>query len=316
MRKSFALKSIFPVSIQAFLYRLNALFSMLSFRKMSRSQGKDLFFVVGCGRSGNTLLRSMLVAGGDVCIPPESYVLPRAIALYKAYGFLPWPQLASLIISEFESYADFFTWDTDLAGVHARARQLSPGERTFEDVLKLVYEAYREQHFPLARLVGDKTPINTIFAKRIYGVFPKAKYIHILRNPKACVASYIKSGMQGLDEAVDFWQTSTRNCLLLERSLPAENFIRVEYESLVTEPEQNLRRICGFLDVDYSQNMLEFWKKSGDLGDVGAHDHHKNTRNPLSSKSIDAWKVELSSREIEVIEKKTSSLYASLSRVN
>jgi len=37
------------------------------------------FFIIGSGRSGNTLLRSILSGSSDISIPPESYRLPFAI---------------------------------------------------------------------------------------------------------------------------------------------------------------------------------------------------------------------------------------------
>ena len=39
------------------------------------------FFIIGSGRSGNTLLRSILSGNSDISIPPESYRIPFAIKL-------------------------------------------------------------------------------------------------------------------------------------------------------------------------------------------------------------------------------------------
>jgi hypothetical protein len=40
----------------------------------------DPFFIVGCGRSGTTILRLMFNAHPDVAIPPESHFIARLVA--------------------------------------------------------------------------------------------------------------------------------------------------------------------------------------------------------------------------------------------
>ncbi len=313
MLSSYKFKSVLPASLLALYLRLKAVLSALwwpSFASTAKEPG--MFFIIGSGRSGNTLLRSMLMAGGEICIPPESYVLPRTIAMFQAYGFLPWPQLASIIISEFESFREFDTWATDLSQTHKLARELPVGQRSYENIIGLIYQAYQAQHFPKTRLLGDKTPINTVFLARVSSVFCRSKYIHILRDPRACVASYVKAGLLDIEQAIDFWLVATSNAIKLGKRLGQRGFIRVEYESLVMDPQPTLSRICDFLEVSYSDDMLSFWQHPDRLGDVGARAHHKNTRSPLSKSSINAWRNDLSAQDIERIERLCLPLYKSI----
>ena len=60
------------------------------------------FFIVGSGRSGNTLLRAVLTGHSKVAIPPESYVLAKTIRRFRSYSFLNWSLLVRMILSEFE----------------------------------------------------------------------------------------------------------------------------------------------------------------------------------------------------------------------
>lgn len=43
------------------------------------------FFIIGSGRSGNTLLRRILTKKNGIVIPPETYVLGKVIRLHKAH---------------------------------------------------------------------------------------------------------------------------------------------------------------------------------------------------------------------------------------
>ncbi|HEX6923051.1 MAG TPA: sulfotransferase, partial [Bacillales bacterium] len=68
-----------------------------------RSDAADLscrpFFIIGSGRSGNTLLRTILFQNPDIVIPPESYVLGKAIRRYRQLSWLEWEELCSVVIS-------------------------------------------------------------------------------------------------------------------------------------------------------------------------------------------------------------------------
>jgi len=44
---------------------------------------KKLFFVVGCGRSGTTLLKSILCSHSDIYLPPETFFFT---SISKRYG--------------------------------------------------------------------------------------------------------------------------------------------------------------------------------------------------------------------------------------
>lgn len=310
----YGIKAWVPLSAISCATRITGILKYFRSRPYYTGAESSMFFIVGPGRSGNTLLRSMLVAGGEVCIPPESYVLPKIVSDFKTYSYLPWPKLASLIVSEFETYPEFETWGVDLAGVRRKAMLLPENDRTLENVIELVYDHYRAKHFPNAWLVGDKTPINAIFIRRIMKAYPSAKYIHILRDPRASVASYLKSGMKDQKSAIDFWVTATKGAIHLEKNINPSQFLRVHYEELVRHPEEVLTHICQFLGVEFRPSMLEHWKITSSLGDATIRSHHKNISQPISTKSVDAWKTALTSTQQRDIEEACLDLYVRLAR--
>lgn len=193
---------------------------------------KEPFFIIGCGRSGNTLLRSMLVAGEEVSIPPESYVWPRIIRRFWPLSFLPWHILSSFVVSEFESYKEFNTWEINIYRAHARVRGLAKDKQTLSHIMDIVYRTYIEEKKEKATRWGDKTPINTIFIDKIIKIFPKAQFIHIVRDPRDVVCSYTKAGLyDNYWDALDFWKTANNKATKLKKACLKVSIFRSSMKS-------------------------------------------------------------------------------------
>jgi len=277
------------------------------FRRKKLTTAHDFqepFFIIGCGRSGNTLLRSILVAGEEVAIPPESYVWPRVIRRFKAYSFLPWDVLSSMIISEFESYKEFYTWEINLFKAHHMARNLPKDKRTLSNILNQIYSRYCLEKGLEVNRWGDKTPINTIYIDNILRIFPKAQVIYIERDPRDVVCSYVKAGLYSdYETPARFWQACKAQSQLLKKSLPMEQFHEIIYEEMVTNPESVIKKVCKYLGLSYDTKMLNYWQKTEDLGDVNYGEHHKNVKSPISTNSIGKWKTLLTDKDLAKIEK-------------
>lgn len=52
-------------------------------RKQKLDMTESPIFIVGCPRSGKTLLRNLLRSHRNIAIPPESHFIPK---FYKAFG--------------------------------------------------------------------------------------------------------------------------------------------------------------------------------------------------------------------------------------
>src|SRR5690606_31966252 len=190
-------KSKIPLFFIKLFDRIVLLLRFFCVRKKLTSNHDYLepFFIIGSGRSGNTLLRSMLVASNQLSIPPESYVWPRIIRRFSAYSFLPWDILSSMIVGEFESYKEYMTWDVNLYPAHQKARKLRKKDQSLSNVINSIYQTYNIAKSQEGIRWGDKTPINTIYINKILKVFPNAQYIHIERDPLDVVCSYVKAGL-------------------------------------------------------------------------------------------------------------------------
>lgn len=314
LREKFGLRRV-----PTFIYHAHTLSTLakgLLKRHPLRSKTEPLsctpFFVIGSGRSGNTLLRAILTSHPDLYIPPESYVLGRVIRTYRFFSFLPWPLLSRLVISEFESFRHFYTWEINLVDFYQEALSLPKNQRNLAHLLDKFYQYYGKQKFPAGKRWGDKTPLNTYHTHLIDPLFPQAQYIHIIRDGRDVVASYLKAGLyQNEQEACHRWLNSIKLAQDFGHKVGPARYLEIRYEDLVRQPEPTIQQICTFLTLPYQPHMLTFWQQAHTLGDTQLA-HHHNIRNPINEKSIGKWQQTLSPTSQEYIKNQLHPLLIQL----
>ena len=251
------------------------------------------FFIIGSGRSGNTLLRSILSGTSEISIPPESYRLPFAIKRFHVCNNRDWKELFPEILDEFKNCKEFYTWDIDLQEVHNRLDSISESKRTLSNIFDELYCTYSEKHNPGSKLWGDKTPLNTLYLDWIGSAFPQSKFIHIIRDGRDVVSSYLDmKRYSSIDEAAKRWIHS----IIFAQKFGAkigDSYMEIRYESLVKNPEEVIMEVCNFLDIEYDSKILDHTSQIEKMGDTDKS-HHSNLSKPISSESIGKWKNNLS----------------------
>jgi hypothetical protein len=241
--------------------------------------------IVGSGRSGNTLLRRLMMERLDIYIPPETYVLPK-IADYRirARG-LKWPSLVDLVISAFEYHPEFETFNvTDLRDYALKAKGWGKEEQTINKLIIGLYSWWAaEAGFPSTWL-GDKTPLNTLHLGPISRIIPKAKYIYLLRDGADVSSSYVQSGIyQIIEEAGRRWVQSQKAWNYFKKRLSENEYIEVRYEELAATPEKIVQGIKAKFEIPerhQKENIADL------LGDVPARTHHANVMQAISTDSV------------------------------
>ncbi|MBI2359515.1 MAG: sulfotransferase [Deltaproteobacteria bacterium] len=248
------------------------------------------FFIVGSGRSGNTLLRAMLAQHPEVAIPPESYVLPAVVRKFYQHNYLTWQDLVVLVTAAFENHPLFFTWGLDLREFYKRAIKIDRRERSLAKLIDLLYSYYAEKKEPGARRWGDKTPLNSLNLERLNWVFPQARYVHIVRDGRDVVLSYLEAGIYAdIEDASKRWLRSVARAGAFGTRIGRGRYLEITYEDLVQNSEKTLERVCSFLDLNYIPAMMDFWRSADRLGD-SVLPHHENLKRPVTTESIGRWR--------------------------
>jgi hypothetical protein len=206
-----------------------------------------LVFAIGPPRSGTTLLARMIGAHSQVFAPAEPHLLtPLAhLGYYERVEAAPYDP----VISQ--------------AAIRELVSALPGGERDYLAALRACTDALyaRLLEGSGARLLLDKTPAYALVLDFALKLYPKARYVVLVRNPFAIWSSYVDSFFDGDHEAAHRFNP------ILERYVPAiARFLReakapiarVCYEELVAEPERRMRELCPFLGLDFEPGMVEY----------------------------------------------------------
>lgn len=268
---------------------LTALGLALQRRRNARTPGAPPppLFIVGSGRSGNTLVRRVLMATGDIYIPPETFVLGDIIEGWSRAGLLTWREKVWLFCAHFEKHAHFADLGLpDLNEFAAQAAKLP--DRTLRSLFDAFYFHLAHAHGSSAPRWGDKTPFNTFHLHAIRAVFPDAQFLWLIRDGRDSALSYVEAGLfDSIGAAADRWVAANTAC----EALAAENgadVYRQSYEALVSDPEAGFAAICDWAGLPFRPEMLS--APTGKLGDVEAHAHHDNVRRPISAASVGRWR--------------------------
>lgn len=110
---------------------------------------------------------------------------------------------------------------------------------------------------PVATYWVDDTPYNICHTDELISTFPGARLIHIYRDPREVVASYLDD-----ERSTDDVMVITRRLLaVLARwrqqrdSLPAHRFMEISLESLVNDPKAGMTRILRFLGLEWAEGF-------------------------------------------------------------
>ena len=208
---------------------------------------KPFLFVVGCERSGTTLLRAMLDSHRELSIPPESHFLIRVIKdRYGQEGFL----------SLLAGHPRFARWGLPIEEVTELMRTADADNPAA--AVRLLYRAYAASRGKTRW--GDKTPRYVRHIPGLAALLPEAHFVHIIRDGRDVALSWLGAsfGPTSITEAAERWRKDVRAGRLAGRKRAADRYMEVRYENLVSRPKRVLRRICEFVDLPFDPGMLDY----------------------------------------------------------
>jgi hypothetical protein len=256
-------------------------------------------FVGACPRSGTTLLRTMLNTHPDLALPRETrYLLSiwenrarwRGLSDKKKRT-----RLARVIYGSDWTQADRLR--TTKEDAVARFAE-TPG--TLGSLLGATLVMYAEATGK--KRWGDKRPMYARYLDAIFGMFPDAQFINVVRDPRASVASMRKLGWYDGDmvPGIELWMRSIEAVAPWRDRLGPDQYLDIRYEDLVNDPESLLQQITDFLGLsDSVQQMLHYYEKN----DETAEKYHWRLNQPVTTDALRAWEGVISPDEIALVEK-------------
>lgn len=255
-------------------------------------------FVVGCPRSGTTLLQQMLDAHPSVAIAGETHFVGRFWLKRNEYGDLRVDGNFERLLGDIVSVPEFAEMGLDPDEFRREAQRRT---RSYASVFELLLSLFRSRTG--AALVGEKTPDHLVYAPVLLDFFPSARFVHIVRDPRAVVNSRrnVSWASESVFENAEIWHKYMRYAARFPRRIQSA-LLTVSYEALVTRPEEELRKICGFLDLEFHPAMLRYHESTPRTVDISREPWKATATKPLDIGKLDEWRSTLSPAMIASIE--------------
>jgi Sulfotransferase family len=192
-------------------------------------------FLVGSERSGTTLLRLMLDHHPQIAFEKEvDYIVEKVSPSGRMPAVGPYRDWLSTVRG-----ADFDV-DTSL------------------DYRHLVKDVLRQKQ----EISGGKPFIGATVHRhfdRLRFIWPEARYIHLMRDPRDVARSIVQKGWAGNEyEAAEWWLNAEELWSAVCAEAPGERRHDLRYEDLVTHPVEELTRLCAFVGVKFDDAMLRY----------------------------------------------------------
>ena len=189
----------------------------------------------------------MLDAHPDVRVPPETGFVTAALSVRA--------QRPARFLEALERSPGWADFHLDREVLAAALGEIDPFSMT--EGLRCFYARYAalggKSRF------GDKTPQYLDRMPLISALLPEARFVHIIRDGRDVALSWQKTWFapsQDLAVLAQLWEQAIRFGQTDATRLP--HYMEIRFEALVEQPERELRRLCAFVELPFSDAMLRY----------------------------------------------------------
>jgi hypothetical protein len=257
-------------------------------------------FVIGCGRSGTTLLRSVLDGHPRLAVAHEARFIPRLARRRARYEQADGFDAGRLV--------------ADLAGNPAITENLGMSSEDllaaldggepvagYPDAVDRIFTAYA-QRFGKQRW-GDKMPGYVLQIPLLASLFPAAQFVHIVRDGRDVALSTL--ALDDVDEDLAMAACNWRQRVTTGRrdgaALGSDRYQEVRYEDLVDDGQATVRMLCGFLGLPYDEAMLAVPATGTSPARLLANPRHARLHEPVS-RGPRSWRTHMERADVALFE--------------
>ena len=270
--------------------------------------------IVGCPRSGTSLLAVMLDSHPELAVPPETSFIGPVSWLHGPSDALR-RAFFEVVTADRITVSNWSDFGLDKDVLWRRLEALEPF--TVSAGLRAFYALYAgEEGKPR---YGEKTPGYVFLMPQIAALLPEAHFIHIIRDPGDTALSLRKTWFApGQDFRVLGAEWKKHVEAGRRASTLVRRYLEVRFEDLVLQPERELRRVCEYLALAWDPRMLDYGEQgAARLGRLQGRLHargpvmvereertriHVNLTRPPDPDRLEVWRREMTAAERSVLE--------------
>lgn len=272
-------------------------------------------FIVGYPKSGTTLMCSLMDGHSELMVLSEETqffprVFPRidfdstSIKDDLSNAFLNYSGLRYLNATAEESSIsgnlDYTNFDYNffINKVLSYLELENINEKSVFDAVIMSFAEAIETPLEQKRYWVEKTPRHYEYVDRLLALYPDARFIHVVRDPRDNWVSYNKKRDITLNDYCYNWLKSIE-LGNKHKALLGEHYHFVKYEDLVKSPEQVMKSLCESFNMNY-QDILLLPTRNG----VDWHGNSMWNERPegISNAPVGRYKERAESKDVEIIE--------------
>lgn len=257
---------------------------------------------MGVGRSGTSLVQSMLASHPEFAFPPETSFIRRFIVggyLDGQHQKKGWAGVKR-ILREDRVLGRLEVSLGELINEFETAGEVFSSVRLYERILEFYASQQGKPGY------GDKDPRLIEFLPILHRYWPNSRIIHIIRDPRDVLASKKKAAWsKDRNPLLHIFANKVQMKLGDEwgERLFGSNYIKIIYENLLHDPETTLKTLCQQLGIDFHPDMLSFGKAAERIVSAEEMSWKKETLGPLLRNNQGKWKKDLTETEVTLCER-------------
>ena len=249
--------SLFPSDAKRYFKATNQLLSLakkISYKRDTNNQ-RNCIFIVGMPRSGSTLTESIISMNNMVVDLGECRFLEQAF-------------VESCVAKDIKKLSD---------------------------IKRIYYEKINHflgKNLEVNSIITDKQLYNFAYTPFIVSQLPEAKIIHCIRNPLDNILSIYRAHFaeesryaSSLKDCVRVYELHDK-IMSIYKSKFSRNIYTLDYDQLVTSPEDEIRRLIDWLDWEWDEIYLKPHLNKRSVSTAS----NIAVRSPINNKSLGGWK--------------------------
>ena len=229
-------------------------------------------FLFSLPRSGSTLTQRILSSHTEISTVSEPWILLPFLYTLKQQGV-------------YSEYGHKYTTEA----IEQFCLELPNGKNDYlAEIRSFVLQLYAKAAKDRTKYFLDKTPRYSLVVEDIINLFPEGKFVFLWRNPLAVVSSIVETWTDRkfnlLYNRIDLFEGLSKLIAAYEKY--ADKSCVIHYETLLSNPESELKRLLDYLEIPFDPSLLSAFSNiqlPGKLGDkTGIHQYQLVSKEPLA----------------------------------